>query len=388
MFKNRIRLPFILTKPQFPLEKNVFRKADGSSSILSAVIRNTYEGKTDHLIADWHRKLVIAMAHKDVNVEGTNFLSDVVIDGDYNIEWNDFLYNPVAPATFSVQVTPFNASSSNCQSCSEITQLSLVDDYTDEIWDEGTTHEFPDIITANDSICCYPYEIELMSFNTDYFDSVTIDSNGVLEATVAASVPVLNNVLIATYRVTCENGGYDEANVYGNITGTGVQCPPPTGLTATPDEEDGTMVNVSWTEPDPAPAGGYDWAIYECDDVYTVIQSGNTSDGDIEITGLTPSTCYIFAIASVCGEGDLSTYQTVQFTTASTGGEQCGLFVITFFGTTGYCDFVSCGGYVEHIDFTTSGSTMRCILLQPGTTTPVLFQSSAGVTILYHSTCG
>jgi len=128
--------------------------------------------------------------------------------------------------------------------------------------------------------------------------------------------------------------------------------------------------------------------VNECDDVYTVIQSGNTSDGDIEITGLTPSTCYIFAIASVCGEGDLSTYQTLQFTTASTGGEQCGLFVITFFGTTGYCDFVSCGGYVEHIDFTTSGSTMRCILLQPGTTTPVLFQSSAGVTILYHSTCG
>lgn len=388
MFKNRIRLPFILTKPQFPVEKNVFRKADGSSHIISAVVRNTYEGKTDYLTADWHKKLVIALMHKEVTVEGTHFLSDVVIDGDYGIDWNDFLYNPVAPANFTVQVTPFNASTSNCQSCSEITQLSLVDDYTDEIWDEGTTHEFPDVVTANDTICCYPYVISLISFNTDYFDSVTVDANGVLTAVVAASVPILNNVLIATYRVTCENGGYDEANVYGNINGTDPGCVPPSGLLPVLDPDNGTIASVVWDEPSPAPSGGYDWALYSCDDIYTVLDSGNVSGDSVDFTGLLPNTCYIVAVASVCGEGDLSVYQTIEFTTSATGGEDCGLFIITFFGTFGYCDFVSCGGYVEHIDFTTSGQTMRCILLQPGTTTPVLFQASAGVSILYHSTCG
>jgi len=387
MFKNRIRLPFILTKPQFPVEKNVFRKADGSSHIISAVVRNTYEGKTDHLTADWHKKLVIALMHKDVTVEGTNFLSDVVIDGDYGIDWNDFLYNPVAPANFTVQVTPFNASTSNCQSCSEITQLSLVDDYTDEIWDEGTTHEFPDIITANDTICCYPYVITLISFNTDYFDSVTIDANGVLTAVVAASVPILNNVLIATYRVTCENGGYDEANVYGNINGTDPGCVPPSGLLATENPDNGTVETITWIEPSPAPAGGYDWALYSCDDIYTSLDSGNVTGDQLDLTGLTPGGCYIVSIASVCGEGDLSVYQTVQFTTPTTGGEDCVRFRITFFGVNGYADFVGCNGNVEHVDFPVSGSAVRCILCHTGTITPVLFESSAGISLSYEGTC-
>jgi len=386
MFKNRIRLPFILTKPQFPVEKNVFRKADGSSHVLSGFVRNTYEGKTDYLTADWHKKLVIALMHKDVTVEGTNFLSDVVIDGDYGIDWNDFLYNPVAPASFTVQVTPFNASTSNCQSCSEITQLSLVDDYTDEIWDEGSTHEFPDIITANDSICCYPYTISLISFNTDYFDSVIIDANGVLTATVSASVPVLNNVLIATYRVTCENGGYDEANVYGNINGTDPGCVPPSGISAESDPDDGTVETITWIEPDPAPAGGYDWVLYSCDDIYTVIQSGNEGTGLVNLTGLTPGECYIFSVASKCESGT-STYQSIEFTTSATGGEDCIRFRLTFFGFNGYADFVGCNGNVEHVDFPTSSSVVRCVLCFAGTTTPVLFEASTGVTLSYEGTC-
>ena len=386
MFKNRIRLPFILTKPQFPVEKNVFRKADGSSHIISAVVRNTYEGKTDHITADWHKKLVIALMHKDVTVEGTNFLSDVVIDGDYGIDWADFLYNPVAPANFTVQVTPFNASSSNCQSCSEITQLSLVDDYTDEIWDEGTTHEFPDIITANDTICCYPYTIELMTFNTLYFDDVTIDANGVLTATVSPLVPVLNNVLIATYRVTCENGGYDEANVYGNINGTGTDCIQPTNLHVELDPDDGTNAIVTWDTITPAPDGGYDYALYNCNDIYTPVFSGNAPAELVSFSSLTPGQCYIFVVVSKCGEG-ISAQSTIEFTTATTGGEDCVRFRITFFGLNGYADFVGCNGNVEHVDFPVSGSAVRCILCHTGTITPVLFESSAGISLSYEGTC-
>jgi hypothetical protein len=213
MFKNRIRLPIFFAQPQFPMERDIFRLADGSSKVQSIIIRNTYEGKTDHFPEDWHRKLVIAMAHDTVTVEGERLLSDVVLYGDYGIEWQEFLNNPIAQANFKVQVTPFDATNSNCQTCDEMSQISLVDDYTDEVWDEGTTHDFPDVLTDNDSICCSPYTVSLLYFNPLFFTDVSISAAGVLTATVINPAPVVNDVLIATYRVTCADGSYDYADV-------------------------------------------------------------------------------------------------------------------------------------------------------------------------------
>lgn len=387
-FRNRVRLPFYLSRPQFPAERNVFRKADGSTHVLSTVIRNTYEGKTDQLPKEWHQRLIIALSHRDVTIEDNRFLSGVVLDGDYTIDWQEFLDYPVAQANFSIQTTPFNASSDNCTSCEEISQLSLVDDFTDEIWGEGTTHEYPDIITANDNICCFPYTIELMSYNTLYFDSVTIDAAGVLTAIVKAQVPPINNVLIATYRVTCENGGYDEANVYGNLDGTGTDCIQPTGLDVELNDDNGSLADVTWDVITPAPAGGYDWALYECEDIYTVIQSGNTADEEVDLTSLTPGQCYIFVVVTNCGGGSLSAQSTIQFTTPVTGTATCGRFQITFFGTFATIDYVNCSGDLIHEELTGSQIIYRCMLMSAGTTTPVLFQSfGGGVTNVYDGPC-
>jgi hypothetical protein len=376
MFKNRIRLPFYLSKAQFPTERNVFRKADGSSHVLSAIVRNTYEGTTDQLPEEWHRKLVIALAHKDVSIEGERLTTGVVLDGDYEIDWQEFLRYPIAGANFKVQATPFNASTNNCQSCEEISQLSLVDDYTDEIWDEGTTHDFPDIITANDNICCFPYTIQIVSFNTNYFTSVAVDAAGVLTATVAPIVPEINNVLIATYRVTCPNGAYDEADVYGNLNGTSTECIPPTNLQVVLDPEDGTIAGFTWDEPSPAPAGGYDWFLYLASDIYTPVTTGNNPDGSLGLTGLTIGTDYIFVVTSKCG-GGVSVNVTIEFTTPVTGTETCGRFSITHIGGIATAvSYFDCTGNAATVFFLTSGTKIRCMLMDPVTHVPVFFNST------------
>ena len=57
-FKNRIRLPFYLSRPQFPDEKNIFRLANGVAKVQSIVIRKVYEGETDYLTEDQHQRLL------------------------------------------------------------------------------------------------------------------------------------------------------------------------------------------------------------------------------------------------------------------------------------------------------------------------------------------
>ena len=393
-YRNRIRLPFFLSRPQFPMERNVFRKADGSSQLLSAVIRNTYQGKTDHLPEDWHRKLVIALAHDDVTIEDNRFLSDVVIDGDYNIDWQEFLNNPLAPAGFTIQVTPFDATNSNCQTCEEIAQLELVDDSTDEVWDENETYEFPDPITANDTICCFPFEIEIVSFNTLYFLSVTVDQDGILTATTKFENPIVDNVWIATYRVTCENGGYDEADVYGNITGTSTECLPPSSLTVDYDPDDTpTEFTFSWVPPPgAAPANGYDYNLYLAYPL-TNLYTGNTTDNTISFTGIdiVLGVNYIFQVNSNCF-GSTSDYVTLNFETHSRTPNTCGRFLVTYLPdvSSGLQSFsyMDCNGEIVNYQFSGAGQTQVCMLVTADTETPIFFSgSSADITINYIEIC-
>ena len=255
MFLNRVRLPLYFSKPQFPIERNVFKRADGSRKVLSAVISNTYEGKTDLLPKEWHQRLVIALSHDVVNIESDRLMTEVVLDSEYEIDWNEFLDFPIAQAGFTIQVTPFNASNTNCQTCDEISQLDLVDDITADVFDEGTTNEFPFSVLLNDNICCYPFEVEISSFNTNYFSAVSINAAGIVTFTLLPSVPTIASVLLATYRVTCPNGAYDEANIYVGIEGTSTECVAPQDLVVTLDPVDGTIATVDWNGVLPAPAG-------------------------------------------------------------------------------------------------------------------------------------
>ncbi len=389
-FKNRIRLPFYLSQPQFPVERNVFRNAIGETTLLTAIVRNTYQGKTDQLPEDWHRKLVIALVHKEVTVEDNRLLTDVVIDGDYDIDWQDFLNYPIAASKFTIQVTPFNASSNNCQSCSQITQLNLVDDHTDDIFDEGQTYEYPDIITANDSICCFPFTIELISFNTTYFENVSIDADGVVTFTVKDPVPVINDVLLLTYRVTCSDGSYDEANVFANISGSSTVCVPPTNLILFADFGTFAEAEIDWTYSPPA-LDGYNWWLYDCDDVYTIVQSGHVTTEYVELTGLHALHCYVFVVQADCG-GEVSTVATLQFTTASPRpADTCGKWIFYYVpedvDAIQSISYMDCDGNTQTYFFSYSHAIERC-LLQSAPGVPIyVVASTPEISISYLEPC-
>lgn len=388
----------MFAKPQFPTERNMFRLANGVNKTISVVVRNTYEGKTDQLPEDWHRKLVIALAHDEVSIENERLLSNVTMDGDYGIDWQEFLNYPLAQATFQVQVTPFDATNSNCQTCDEMTQLSLVDDTTDEVWDEGTTHEFPDVLTDNDSICCRPYTIMLVRYNTAYFDSVTISAAGVLTATVIDPAPVLDDVWIATYRVTCPDGSYDEADVYGNITGTDTSfCYPvegefmfyiPTGNSTTAE-----IVLDAIPGPPNTPLGIL-YELYETADLGTIIQSGEFPGGfgNLLLTGLTAGVSYTICAVSDCGGYDYSVPKCIEFTITSFAAATCGNFIVTYLP---YADpapqsisYMNCAGEVTNRVFAVAESAEICMLITADSETPVYFvASSADITLNYDSLC-
>lgn len=390
-FRNRIRLPFMLSKAQFPTERNVFPKADGSVKVLSMVVRQTYEGQTNDIPEDWHRKIVIALAHDNVTVEDTRLLTDVVLGSDYSIDWKDFMNHPTAQAKFTVQVTPFNASNSNCQSCEEMSQVSLVDDTTDQVWQEGTTNDYPFSVLDNDSICCYPYTVEIVTFNTLYFDDVQVDQLGIITATVKDVVPTINNILLATYRVTCENGGYDEADVYINIEGTSTQCVPPSNLSVEFSDSDDSIAIFSWQGTDPAPDCGYDYAIYLASNLVVPLYSDTILDTTVQPGPLTPGESYVFIVKSNCCDGNLSTPTQLEFVQPSIPEDTCGSFRVTFTGSAQIINnysYMDCSLVIQNGVHNPFGYIDLCMRKNPGDTVPIFFTANdPNVTVTYLGLC-
>lgn len=329
-FVNRIRLPFEIVKPQFPEEKSVYRKANGETKTLSVVVRKTYEGQTDYFPEKWHERLKMALAHDSVSIEGDKYLGGVSQDGDYNIEWVDFLDYPTAPAKFKVQVTPFEAFNSNCQTCDTALQLNLVDDYYNDLYgdpialQEGDSYELD--VKDNDDIRCYPAVFSITTYNSDFLDDATIDQNGVLTITLGTGLQAGNGVALVTYRVTCPDGAYDEAVVYGNIDGSIVDCVAPSSITG--PGADSTSATLNWVPPIPAPGVGYNWQIEVGTELGVIIQSGSVTDPTVTITGLEPDTFYVFSVQSDCG-GATSSFIIANFTTLPTTSA-CGTYSLIF----------------------------------------------------------
>lgn len=220
-FYNSVRLPFYMTKPQYPAERNVFRKANGVTKVLSSVIRKTVQGITDYMQESWHQKLVIALNSDIVWITADNFNEFVAVDGDYSISWQDFLDYPVAQANFQMQVTPFNARNTNCATCG--TGFSLNDDFIAGMIGAGTT--VTQNVVANDAIACCPFTCSITYINPAFVSSASIDNDGNFTAHILGSIASGDNVKIATYKVVCGDGSEAEANIYGNLEGSaGTYC--------------------------------------------------------------------------------------------------------------------------------------------------------------------
>jgi hypothetical protein len=381
-FKNRIRLPFYVTRPQFPTESNTFRLANGRVKTLSSIIRKVFEGETENLPREIHERLIVALKHDDVTIEGKYYLGGISLDGDYEIDWQNFLDFPLAKAAFKVEVTPFDYSNDNCQTCEDLSQVVCEDD------DLGTVNE-DDTITVhvlnNDSICCTPVTISLVTYNSDYLDSCIISGDGII-IHLKPILPDANGVVLVTYRAECPNGAYDEANIIADINGSAPPvCLAPTGLFMSDVNTNSATVN--WTAPTPAPAS-YDWEIYNALFPGVLVQSGNTVNDFIEINSLFPNTVYNFFVRGNCG-GSQSNFVSIQFQTlAEDATEFCGSYTLA--NTTPspkLIGYVNCSGDSINQAMAPYQVINICALqTSPGVPIEIITPLS-GVTVTYNGLC-
>lgn len=392
MFLNRVRLPIHAYTPQFPTEASRFRLANGETKTQSVVIRKTYSLVTDHMSELYHQRLVIALNHDTVTIEGDKYIGGIAMDGEYAIEWPDFMDYPLGTATALIQVTPFDATNSNCQTCDVLTQLSLVDDNAGEIA-EGATVQVG--VYGNDEICCFPITAEIMSFASGYLVSATINEDtGVVSLTAKNPAPSVGSIVMATYRVTCPDGTYDEADVYGSIAGSTTACEQPSDMEVLPDPSS-PDTTINWTFPIATPAGFFEWILYEADNPGVPIQSGTTTGTDhfVALTGLNYSTDYIFSVRSNCGDGVFSPYTNVPFTTPESGASDCGRFDVsindgTIEDTPYAYSYMDCDGTIRDAIGRNLNTYSICMLMDEFNQ-PIYFQADDGpyFTVTYIEPC-
>ncbi len=396
-FSNRIRLPMQLHSAQFPEERTAFRKANGITKTLSVVVRKTYEVETDFLPEIWHQRLKIALAHDNISWEGDRYLGGVSQDGDYTIQWPDgVLHYPTAKAECKVQVTPFDATNNNCQTCEEATQLELVDDtITNELYggdlQEDTDYTWP--VADNDLICCYPAVFSLVSYNSEYLTNASIDAaTGLLSIHTGTDLASANELLIATYRVTCPNGGYDDADVYANFEGTAPDaCLAPTDIEIESFGPNG--FTFSWTEA--FPGASYYYELYEgTSPIGTPVQSGDLGSlTSATITGLDSDTDYYFQVRTTCYDS-VSNYIGIGGHTTPESAV-CGEYEVAFDDGTGIPSnslsftYRDCNGVLQPTVVFNNSSVLICALqTSPGV--PVFIKaagSGAGMTTTYIGEC-
>lgn len=379
-FHNRIRLPLYIKAAQFPTEANRFRLADGSTKTLSVVIRKTYNLVTDYMPERMHQRLTIALNHDVVTIEGTRYVGGVSVDGEYKIDWQDFLDYPLAPAEVQIQATPFAATNDNCQTCEELSQVITVDDIIPVDINEGEIANLS--AYDNDTICCSPVTAEIVYINTTFVDSATINPlNGSVLITIKDPSPSSETIKLATYRVTCPDGRFDEADIFGSVSGSLIACPSPDDLLHTniSDGED----QISWTD-----TGDFEWELFDCDNLGTPVQTGTSSGSPQTFLNLTPGGCYVFSMKKICGVDFESGWGSVEFNVPASE-DLCGEFTLTNNEfpdePTDFVTYMNCAGVLTDI---VVKSVRTVCMLTDTDNTPHYFESENGfVTYNFEGPC-
>lgn len=113
---NIVRLPFILTKPQFPKRREVYRRSNGTQKIISALVEKEYELETEQMPEVFHEAFAIMLGHDSIVIANTNIreTSVEVIESDvYNPQWetDGVLF---AKGKGKIKVATFSYANSNC----------------------------------------------------------------------------------------------------------------------------------------------------------------------------------------------------------------------------------------------------------------------------------
>lgn len=381
-FVNRVRLPFYLSKPQFIEDRTVFPKANGEIKVLSVVIKKQYEGDTDHWPEKLHERFKIALAHDHVSVEGDRYVGNISQDGDYTIDWPDFLDYPIGKAAFKANVTPYNASNSNCGTCDDFTQVVAEDD---DIGEVGEGDSISVSVTDNDAVCCYPAVLTIVSVNSDYVQSAVV--NGLnIDIQIKTPLTSATDITLLTYRIACDNGQYDEADVIADIAGSvEPTCLQPLNVDVVDVSDSGGV--ASWDDPVPAPANGYHWELYEVDNPGVPIETGDAISGEYpSLEDLDPGVTYNLCVRSVCGEDDFSEYVCHEFTTLESS-EGCGMYRLQPIGhgSSGNVTYMNCSGDYVTVTVTLPQRIICAMENSPGD--PVSIEGPASISITYLNPC-
>lgn len=306
-FLNRIRLPFYVNRPQYPAEEDIYLKANGRRVVMKSIVSKTLEGKTDYMPSLLHERLAIALRHDEVNIENEKYTGSVKLGGAYDIDWQEFLDYPFAPASFKVFEEDFVARSNRCEICEETNFLNLQDDYIEEFMNEGATEVID--VQANDGICCSSPVFSIVDYDSEFIDSISISQTGQVTITLKTPVLSVTNKQLFTYKVTCGELE-DTAIVTGNILGSlSSPCPAPSNLVVSVVDPSSNPyeLNAIWNASVPPPALDYFWSLYEWNGVTeTLISDGSTPSLSVNINSLDCEKVYRFRVKARCALDDES----------------------------------------------------------------------------------
>jgi len=300
-FKNKIRLPFHLSRPQYPVEETIYRRTDGTRRVQKSIVSKEMEGRTDWMPEKIHERLTIALRHDIVNIYNDNFTGPVRINGAYEIAWIEDREFPVAPAKFKAFDEDFQANNSTCATCDDLDQMELIDDAFVQPLDQGGTYLIN--VAANDSLCCTNPVFSIVSFDPAIIANAAITQLGILTITLQPNVVSQALSEILRYRVACGDMVQD-AGVSAAITGTGpAVCQIPTGpieVIFDPADPMPIAAIFSWSAAF-TPAFGWWFELYSMSNqIETLVTSGVVGAPTITINALTAGRDFRFKLYSRC----------------------------------------------------------------------------------------
>jgi hypothetical protein len=167
-FKNKVRLPLYLTRPQLPSDKEDYRKSDLTYQNLSEVVRKEFVLKTDYLSDYTHEKIKIALASDDLKIENENarvndnFLSR----NDYSIEWNEEVELKQAQASCTLVLSEALAyRNSNCLTVAsnECENVEIVNQDNEVIFTASPGDTYPVLVISGIRDIGAPYTNQIIN---------------------------------------------------------------------------------------------------------------------------------------------------------------------------------------------------------------------------------
>jgi hypothetical protein len=325
-FKNKVRLPFYLSKPNWNDDETIYVRSDGSIKVTKSVTQKEYEGATDWMNEDFHEKFKIALSHDEVNVYSEKYTGGIRKNGKYEPNYEDTTMENLAPASFKVFATPYLVRNDNCEVC---------EDFVSETC--GVVNGFDGLSSDNQdntwktTIASFTFSNTLVPGANQTID-ILIRESGTTNAYISVGTVTVNHLGVLTSTpnpFVIDNipdawGGVQIKTVnscgpeFIKILNSPNNCQDPTNLvliSSVPSTINNNNLDITLNF---TPAAGITQYNFELEDLIgqTIVFNGNISQNGnpstIFLANITPSD-YQYRIRSICGGGIFSGFISINF---------------------------------------------------------------------------